>query len=100
MKQRRDWGRGQSLRARRIIIVLFVIEIAALANIVACASTLAGHNTDLGLLTGVAGLALTLAVFGVSRATTGATRRTDSQADGRPAHPSTKEQGRKRDFPH
>ena len=70
-----------------MIIVLWVVEIAAVVNIVACVSALVRHNTDLGLFTGLVAVALMLAVFGVSRATTGAARRTD----GRPAHLSTNE---------
>src|SRR5665647_2572950 len=87
MEQRWDWGRWRSLRAWRMIIVLWVVEIAAVVNIVACVSALVRHNTDLGLFTGLVAVALMLAVFGVSRATTGAARRTD----GRPAHLSTNE---------
>jgi hypothetical protein len=100
MEQRWDWGRRRSLRTWRMIIVLWVIEIAAVANIVACVSALVRHNTDLGLLTGLVAVALTLAVFGVSRATTGAARRTDGRADGRQAHLSTNEDRGAHGFPH
>lgn len=72
-----------------MIIVLFVVEIAAVINIVACVSALVRHDAILGLFTGLVALALTLAVFGVSRATTDAARR----ADGRPPHLSTNEDG-------
>ena len=91
MEQRWDWGRWRSLRAWRMIIVLWVVEIAAVANIIACVSALVRHNTDLGLFTGLVAVALMLAVFGVSRATTGAARRTDGRADGRPEPLSTNE---------
>ena len=93
MEQHWDWGRRRPLRARRMIIVLFVVEIAAVINIVACVSALVRHDAILGLFTGLVALALTLAVFGVSRATTGSARRTVWRADGRPAHLSTNEDG-------
>jgi hypothetical protein len=48
MEQRWDWGRGHSLRTWRRIIVLLVVESAAVVNIVACVSALVRHDTDLG----------------------------------------------------
>jgi hypothetical protein len=50
MEQRWDWGRRRSLRTWRRIIVLLVVESAAVVNIVACVSALVRHDTDLGLL--------------------------------------------------
>jgi hypothetical protein len=85
MEQRWDWGRRRSLRTWRRIIVLLVVESAAVVNIVACVSALVRHDTDLGLFTGPVAVALTLAVFAVSRATTGAAGRTDQRVNGRPA---------------
>jgi hypothetical protein len=79
MEQRWDWCRPRSLGAWRMIIVLWAVEIAAVVNIVACVSALVRHNTDLGLFTGLVALGLTLAVFGVSRATTAAAGRTDGR---------------------
>jgi hypothetical protein len=85
MEQRWDWGRGHSLRTWRRIIVLLVVESAAVVNIVACVSALVRHDTDLGLFTCLVAVVLTLAVFGVSRATIGAAGRTDRPVNGRPA---------------
>jgi hypothetical protein len=86
-----------------MIIVLLVVEIVAVANIIVCVSALVSHNADLGLFTGPVALALTLTVFGVSRATTSAARRTDWRtewrADGRPAHPSANENRGHHGFP-
>jgi high-affinity K+ transport system ATPase subunit B len=96
MSQRWGSGRRRSLRTWRMIIVLWVVEIAAVANIIACVSVLVRHNTDLGLFTGLVAVALTFAVFGVSRATACAAGRTD----GRPAHLSTNEDRGIHDFPH
>jgi hypothetical protein len=97
IEQHWNWYRRRSLRARRMIIALLAVEITAVVNIVACVSALVRHNTDLGLITGVVAVALTLAVFEVSRAVTGAGA--NRRATSRPP-PGTDEDRNTDGFPH
>jgi hypothetical protein len=66
-RRRRRQGTRQT---RQLIIVTVIIEGAASANIVASITALIQHSVNVGVLTGVVALALTLALWTLLRAVT------------------------------
>jgi uncharacterized integral membrane protein len=66
--RRTESPQGRSARARWVVIALVILEVVAVANVLACATALFRGSTDLGVLTGLVALALTGGVFLLARA--------------------------------
>jgi hypothetical protein len=74
-------GRRSALSLRRIVVVL-VVEVAALASVITCVAALIRNDSPLGVAAGVVGCALVVAVWFLSRPPPGGRNRSRSAAAG------------------
>lgn len=66
-EQRWDNNHRRVTYARRVILTVAIIDVAATANIIACVTALIHHNHRLGALTGLLAIALLAAVYLVAK---------------------------------